>query len=272
MFYTGEGPFPGIIDLYTLGGTVCEPRAALLANKGFVVFALAFYGYQDMPKTVDKLDLEYFEEGVTFLQMQPKVKKTGIGILSISKSGDLALSMASFLPNISATVCINACNANVMFPLHYKDVVIPPLIPNQQNITTTPSGIANVLNTLPDVTAEENRATVIPIERASCRFLFIVSGDDRNWNSTLFAEQACGRLKAHGKANYDMVSYPTAGHFMEVPYMPHHPSGLHAAVGQVVTFGGEPKAHAHAQVDAWRRVEEFFKKNLNSVDYLKSSL
>lgn len=73
MCSTGEGPFPGIIDLYTLGGTVCEPRAALLANKGFVVFALAFYGYQDMPKTVDKLDLEYFEEGVRFLQTQPKV-------------------------------------------------------------------------------------------------------------------------------------------------------------------------------------------------------
>lgn len=75
MCPTGEGPFPGIIDLYTLGGTVCEPRAALLANKGFVVFALAFYGYQDMPKTVDRLDLEYFEEGVTFLQTQPKVSR-----------------------------------------------------------------------------------------------------------------------------------------------------------------------------------------------------
>ncbi|XP_047006996.1 acyl-coenzyme A thioesterase 1 isoform X1 [Ictalurus punctatus] len=268
----GEGPFPGIIDLYTLGGTVCEPRAALLANKGFVVFALAFYGYQDMPKTVDRLDLEYFEEGVTFLQTQPKVKKTGIGVLSISKSGDLALSMSSFLPNVSATVCINACIANTLLPLHYKDMVIPPLIPNYQNVTTTPSGVDNVLNALPNVSAEENRCTVIPIERASCRFLFIVSGDDRNWNSAFFAEQACGRLKAHGKANYDMVSYPTAGHFMEVPYMPHYPSGFHAAVGSVVAFGGEPKAHAYAQVDAWRRVQEFFQKHLNGDECLRSSL
>ncbi|XP_026779538.3 acyl-coenzyme A thioesterase 5 [Pangasianodon hypophthalmus] len=259
----GEGPFPGIIDLYTLGGTVCEPRAALLANKGFVVFALAFYGYQDMPKTVDKLDLEYFEEGVTFLQMQPKVKKTGIGIISISKSGDLALSMASFLPNISATVCINTCNANVLFPLHYKDVVIPSFVGSTKRIRVTKSGILDIRDILNDPMEEEkDRATVIPIERASCRFLFIVSGDDRNWNSSFFAEQACSRLKAHGKANYDMVSYPTAGHFMEVPYMPHHPSGLHAAVSQVVTFGGEPKAHAHAQVDAWRRVQEFLKTHL----------
>ncbi|KAK2864349.1 hypothetical protein Q7C36_003503 [Tachysurus vachellii] len=259
----GEGPFPGIIDLYTLGGTVCEPRAALLANKGFVVFALAFYGYQDMPKTVDKIDLEYFEEGVRFLQTQPKVKKSGIGIISISKSGDLALSMASFLPNISATVCINTCSANVLFPLLYKDMIIPAFSGNHKSAKVTSSGILDIRDILNDPMKEEKtRATVIPIERASCSFLFIVSGDDRNWNSGFFAEQVCKRLKAHGKANYDLVTYPTAGHFMEVPYMPHHPSGLHAAVGQVVAFGGEPKAHAAAQVDAWKRIQNFLKSHL----------
>ncbi|XP_058235620.1 acyl-coenzyme A thioesterase 5 [Hemibagrus wyckioides] len=259
----GEGPFPGIIDLYTLGGTVCEPRASLLANKGFVVFALAFYGYQDMPKTVDKLDLEYFEEGVRFLQMQPKVKKSGIGIVSISKSGDLALSMASFLPDISATVCINTCNANSVFPLHYKDTIIPGFVGSKKRITVTKSGILDIRDILNDPMEEEKtRATVIPIERAGCRFLFIVSGDDRNWNSAFFAQQACNRLKAHGKANYDLVTYPTAGHFMEVPYMPHHPSGLHAAVNQVVVFGGEPKAHADAQVNAWGKIQSFLKSHL----------
>ncbi|XP_053344907.1 acyl-coenzyme A thioesterase 2, mitochondrial-like [Clarias gariepinus] len=268
----GEGPFPGIIDLYTLGGTVCEPRAALLANKGFVVFALAFYGYQDMPKTVNTLHLEYFEEGLTFLQEHPKVKKTGMGILSLSKGGDLALSMASFLPNVASIICINGCNANTMFPLHYKDMVIPPLILNMQNVITTPSGIAEVLNVFPDVTAEETRDLIIPIERASCKFLFIVSGDDKNWNSTFFASQACSRLKAHGKANYETANYPKAGHFMEVPYMPHCPSGFNGAVEQVIEFGGEPKAHADAQVDAWRRVEVFFKKHLNGVDFIKASL
>lgn len=69
----GPGPFPGIVDLYTLGGGPSEPRASLLANKGFMVLALAFYRYKDLPKKVDKLDLDYFEEGVRFLQKQPKV-------------------------------------------------------------------------------------------------------------------------------------------------------------------------------------------------------
>ena len=61
------------MDLYTLGGGPSESRASLMANKGFVVLALAFYRYKDLPKTIDQLDLEYFEEGVHFLQQQPKV-------------------------------------------------------------------------------------------------------------------------------------------------------------------------------------------------------
>ncbi|KAK1796090.1 hypothetical protein P4O66_009178 [Electrophorus voltai] len=258
----GDGPFPGIIILITLGGIASEPQAALLANRGFVVLALAIFGYQDARKKVDEVHLEYFEEAIAFLQTQPKVQQTGVGILSFSKSGDLALSMASFLTNVKATVCINGCNANVLFPLHYKDMVIPPLLANTAKITIMKSGILDIRDAVKDPMEKENLATVIPIERASSKFLFIVSEDDRNWNSVYFAEMACSRLRAHGKTDYEMVSYPKAGHYVQVPYMPHYPSGIHAAVGQVVAFGGEPKVHAHAEVDAWGRILEFFKKSL----------
>lgn len=85
MCCTGEGPFPGIITLYTLSGIVFEPQAALPANKGFVVFALALYGYQNIPKMMDKLDLEYFEEGLTFLHMHPKVSSIKKNVTDLIK-------------------------------------------------------------------------------------------------------------------------------------------------------------------------------------------
>ncbi|CDQ88479.1 unnamed protein product [Oncorhynchus mykiss] len=70
----GQGSFPGVLDVYILGGGLSEVRASLLANKGFVVLALAYYGYQDMPRNVPKhFDLEYFEEAITFLRRQPQV-------------------------------------------------------------------------------------------------------------------------------------------------------------------------------------------------------
>ena len=47
--------------------------------------------------------------------------------------------------------------------------------------------------------------TIIPIERADANFLFLVSLDDRNWKSEMFADIAVERLKQAGKSNY-MVS------------------------------------------------------------------
>lgn len=260
----GNGPFPGIIDLYTFGGGLTEPRASLLASKGFVVLALAYYRYQDLPKNPKNLDLEYFEEAVTYLRKQPEVKGPGIGIISISHSGGLALSMASFLSGISATVCINACNANTVLPLHYKDIVVHPLPPVMKNVKTTESGLLDIRDALPDPTMKEYRASLIPIERATCHFLFAASEDDHNWNSTLFANRAAETLTNHGKKSFEVVTYPKAGHFLEVPYMPYCPSGFHAAVGSVVVFGGEPKAHSEAQLDLWERVQEFFKSHLDN--------
>ena len=193
-----------------------------------------------------------------------QVKGPGIGIISISHSGGLALSMSSFLSGISATVCINGCNANTVIPLHYKDLIIPPLNPVPKNIIFTDSGLLYVRNCLPDPSLEKNRASQFPIERASCHFLFAVSEDDHNWNSVFFANQAAATLRSHGKESFQVVTYPKAGHFLEVPYMPHCPSGFHAVVGSEVTFGGEPKAHSEAQLDLWERVQQFFKSHLDN--------
>lgn len=193
-----------------------------------------------------------------------QVKGPGIGIISISHSGGMALAMSSFLSGISATVCINACNANTVLPLRYKDLVIPPITPDIDNIKITESGLIDIRDATPDPSLPQHQASVFPIERASCHFLFAASEDDHNWNSAFFAEQAATTLKKHGKDSFQVVTYPKAGHFLEVPHMPYCPSSFHGAVGMEVPFGGEPKAHAEAQLDLWERVQEFFKSHLGS--------
>ncbi|MGH0145959.1 UNVERIFIED_CONTAM: hypothetical protein FKN15_007086 [Acipenser sinensis] len=192
------------------GGGLPEYRASLLASRGFAVLALAYYSYLDLPKDMRELELEYFEEAVSFLRTHPQVKGPGIGVLAISKSGDLALSMASFLPGISATVSINGCNANTLFPLRYKGTVVPPLSFKTSRLFLTKSGIANIRDTLNNPTEGENRQSVIPIEQAQCRFLFVVAEDDQNWKSPFYAEEAAKRLREHGKENCEVVVYPGA--------------------------------------------------------------
>ncbi|XP_039548458.1 acyl-coenzyme A thioesterase 6-like [Pimephales promelas] len=263
----GKGPFPGILDTNVLTAPPFELRAALLAKRGFAVLALAFHGYQDLPKNPDKFHLEYFEEGIDLLRQQPEVKDQKIGLVSISKSGDLALSMATFLPGISATVCVNGCMANTLIPIYYKDICVPPLMFDVKRSKMTPLGLLDVGDCMNDPMSKEGLPSVIPIERASGQFMFIVSEADRNWQSAYYAKLACDRLKAHGKNNYELVKYEKAGHFIEVPYMPFCLANFHAAANHVVFFGGEPKAHSEAQCDAWQRIVNFFKKHLAAADH-----
>uniref|UniRef100_A0A7M4G2Z8 Acyl-CoA thioesterase 6 n=1 Tax=Crocodylus porosus TaxID=8502 RepID=A0A7M4G2Z8_CROPO len=84
----GDGPFPGIIDLYGTGGGLPEYRACLLANHGFATLALAYYNYEDLPKEMTEFHLEYFEEAVNYMLEHPQVKGPGVGLLGISKGGD----------------------------------------------------------------------------------------------------------------------------------------------------------------------------------------
>ncbi|XP_041615503.1 acyl-coenzyme A thioesterase 2, mitochondrial-like isoform X3 [Vulpes lagopus] len=79
------GPFPGIVDIYGVGSGLLEYRASLLAGKGFAVMALAYHNYEDLPKGLEILHLEYFEEAVNYLLDHPQVKGPGVGLLGTSK-------------------------------------------------------------------------------------------------------------------------------------------------------------------------------------------
>ncbi|XP_074091864.1 acyl-coenzyme A thioesterase 5-like isoform X1 [Macrotis lagotis] len=70
----GAGPFPGIIDLYGTGGGLCEYRASLLAGHGFAVLALAYFRFEDLPKALNDIHLEYFEEALDYMLQHPEME------------------------------------------------------------------------------------------------------------------------------------------------------------------------------------------------------
>lgn len=66
-----------MIDLFGGAGGLIEFRAGLLASRGFAVLALAFFAYDDLPRALTQLDLEYFEEAAELLLRHPKVSLCG---------------------------------------------------------------------------------------------------------------------------------------------------------------------------------------------------
>nr|XP_051681974.1 acyl-coenzyme A thioesterase 1 isoform X2 [Oryctolagus cuniculus] len=177
----GPGPFPGIMDIFGVGGGLLEYRASLLAGKGFAVMALAYYNYDDLPKSMDTLHLEYFEEAVNYLISRPEVKGPGIGLLGHSKGGELCLTMTSFLKGITAAVIINGSIANVGGTLRYKDMTLPPIGANRSRIKMTKEGFADIVDALNSPLEGPDQKSLIPVERSECTFLFLVGQDDHNW-------------------------------------------------------------------------------------------
>ncbi|XP_078515789.1 acyl-coenzyme A thioesterase 2, mitochondrial-like isoform X2 [Lissotriton helveticus] len=192
-----------------------------------------------------------------------KVKGPGIGLLGHSKGGDLVLSMASLLKGITATATINGAITTVGAALHYKDLVLAPIGIEGKRITLPQPGIANIVNCLDDPLAPENRKSLIPVEKAEGKFLFIVGEDDQNWKSEFMANAAANIVQAHGKERPEVVVYPGAGHYIEPPYFPMCAASMHLLVGMPVVWGGEPGAHSRAQEGAWKKIQVFFRKHLD---------
>ncbi|XP_042548541.1 acyl-coenzyme A thioesterase 1-like [Dipodomys spectabilis] len=262
----GPGPFPGIIDLFGVGGGLLEYRASLLAGKGFAVMALAYYNYDDLPKDMTILHLEYFEEAVSYLLRHPQVKGSGVGVLGISKGGELGIAMASFLKGITAAVIINGSLSSVGGTICYKDETVPPVGMDHSRVTTTKDGIMDIVDGINNPLEGPDQKSIFPVERSDTAFLFLVGQDDHNWKSEFYANMTSQRLEAHGKKKPQIILYPEAGHYIEPPYFPLCRAGMHFLVRANILFGGEPRPHAMAQLDAWKQLQTFFHKHLGGTE------
>uniref|UniRef100_A0A3Q3R1X9 BAAT/Acyl-CoA thioester hydrolase C-terminal domain-containing protein n=1 Tax=Monopterus albus TaxID=43700 RepID=A0A3Q3R1X9_MONAL len=197
-------------------------------------------------------------------QLHPPVGSKGVGILSRSKASDIALSIAAFVPGVEATMWINGCSANMVTPLYYKNKqLLPVLLYDKKKVVHTSSGAGIIKYVLNSTLTEENKATLIPIEQAKGHFLFVAAENDLNLDAKAYMEQLVERLKRHGKENFECVSYPGAGHYLEPPYIPFCPSSFHGVVCMPVLWGGDPRGHPAAEVLVWKKIQDYFRTRLS---------
>lgn len=258
----GEGPFPGVIDMFGGVGGLWEFRASLLACHGFASLSLAYFAYDDLPQNPSEVDLDYFEEAADLLLRHPKVLGPGIGVVGVSKGAEIALLMATFLKQVKATVCINGPTSINGYPVHYRDRRMPCLPYYMEGIILTDSGAVDIHRILRDPRAPVYQDFMIPVEKASGHILFVVGGKDRNCNSKMYAEEAIERLKRHDKRNARLLIYEGAGHLIEPPSSPFCSRSHFPNYSQPMLWGGELVAHAKAQEHSWVAIQKFFQQYL----------
>jgi dipeptidyl aminopeptidase/acylaminoacyl peptidase len=112
--------FQGVIDLPGSHGGLVEFKAALLASNGFTALSLAYYNYDDLTKSLQDLELEYFQEAVEWLKKHPLVVPGGVGVLGISHGADIALLLAANCNDVAATVWVNGDHGLCAYPIQHK--------------------------------------------------------------------------------------------------------------------------------------------------------
>jgi len=277
----GPGPHPAIIVLNGSDGGLRENPAALLASHGYAALALAYFNYEDLPRSLTDIPLEYFETAIAWLQAQEAVNAEKIAVIGLSRGGELALLLGSLFPAIKAVV----------------SGAPSPFIQAGINETGRPSGPAWTFHDepLPHVNVHVNffiaitlcwqafkhhafamrtmflttlkdrnnleRAT-IQVENIQGPVLLISGEDDQLWPSTLFAERIMDRLAQHQHPYpYEHLRYKGAGHFVCFPYgLPSLPPYVQPAPG--IAFGGSIAANAHSVRDSWPKILAFLEKAL----------
>jgi dienelactone hydrolase len=276
----GTGPSPVVIAVSGSGGGAPAGKAALLASRGFAALALGYFNYPGRPAQLAEQPLEYFEQAIRRLQQRPDIDGTRIGVTGISRGGELALLLGSTFPQIRCVVAYQPsafvgrgvgrdASARSAWsrggePLPYlrwrgdTDIYAPPGDGDEQPYILARGFLA----------ALEDRAAagaaVIPVERITGALLLISGQDDQMWPSTLYADLVVRRLAARGHQHpYRHVSYPDAGHLIVAPNIATTVShGRHAVIGRDFLYGGQPKAQARANLDAWAQELAFFREHL----------
>lgn len=104
----GSGPFPGVLDIASGAGRIEENRPALFAHHGFISLALAYFFYDDLPKTmIDFKDMRIFDAAIDWLSRHELVQPGGIGMIGLSFGVLPIMSLVMHNDKIASAICVN---------------------------------------------------------------------------------------------------------------------------------------------------------------------
>jgi dienelactone hydrolase len=266
LFVPGaDGQHPGVLVLGGWEGGVPLEEAAWLASHGFAAFALAYFRYENLPKALEGIPLEYFGNALMWMMKRPEIFPDQIAVMGTTRGAELALQLGSMYTPIKAVVAYTPANLRGPASTWYGTPISLPyawtwrgqplayLRPRLQWDPLTSHG------------AVYNAA--IKVEDTGGPILVICGDDDEVWPTAMMADAIVGRLKsAHFSHSVEVLKYPRAGHQAGRPeIVPSWQGALpHPVTGRGVIFGGTPKGNAESSLDAIPKVLEFLRTNLET--------
>ena len=242
-------------------GGLLEYRAALLASYGFVVFALAFFDYKDLPASHSNLDFSYFVEAAEWLAHHENVSQNGIGIVGVSYGGQIALQLAAECPIITAVVAISSPHL-LLTPVMYKGKSIGYQHVWSLNDVTILGDDTIYFRDSVDIYSDEMQRLEINVENITGKILVICGMEDKCASTGEMASRMEKRLKVHKRPELQRLDYPGTGHLIEPPFMPLCSISYHKSYSAYFLWGGNVVEHSIAQEHSWKAIREFLRKHV----------
>jgi dienelactone hydrolase len=250
----GSAPHPGVLVLGGSEGGLPSRRAAWLASHGYAALALAYFRYEDLPARLEAIPLEYFGQALAWMISRPEILPERIGVMGVSRGGELALQLGSMYSQIKTVVAYvpsdtrrrACCGDNaVPYAWTWKGAALAFVGRNEHGL--------------------DAMQAAIDVENTKGPILLIAGEQDRVWDSSGMSRTVVARLKhAHFEYPVESLTYAHAGHIAGRPeIVPEwHGELRHPVSGRPTSYGGTPEGNAMSSIDATPKVLEFLRKNL----------
>lgn len=267
--FTPKNPHAAVMVLAGSRGGIPETRAEALAEQGFCVLALAYFGVDPLPKRLQRVPLEYFETALDFL----KNRSEKIGVWGTSRGAELALILGTLFPkkidaiaaHVPSSVIYGAFEDLSIPAWLYRGKTLAPSAPFRFTASSTGANQESAIQTTPCFLKSMSDSmafavSAICVEKLRCPLLLISAGDDQMWPSGVFAEQIVARLKAYGSSiSVKHLHYPDVGHAPSTGA-----AGLHLVWQKWFSYGGKPEDNAHAAIDWVDQTLAFFQRQFTA--------
>lgn len=276
------GSHPAVLVVGGSGGGLAwsQEMAALLASHGFAALALAYFAIDGLPSTLDRIPLEYFDVAMEWMAAQPGVAGDRIGVVGLSRGGELALLLGATFPRIRAVVSYvpsgilwpaYPANGHGAWTLRGQEIPFATTLTHEEWDQALADGRAREDTfdwyLLPLADPDYIQRVGIPVERINGPVLMISGKDDRLWPSTALTEFAMRRLQQKNFSHqFEHLCYEDAGHSIAWPSGPTTMlRSVHPLSGEQMEMGGTPEGNARARSDSWPRMLEFLRSSLAQV-------
>lgn len=241
--------------------------AEKLAENGIAALAVAYFGVDGLPTTLNEIPLEYFTNAVNFIDHHPQLTRNQcgqIGVVGSSRGAELALLLGAHNSNFAPIVALSpsshvwggAGNTSAAWTYNGEPM---NFVPRHSNPNYDVSRFVGVDYFHKDLQHTDADAAQIPVSAIAGQVLLLAGTDDQLWPSADMARTLEQQFfAAQQPSKVQALYFKAAGHVI-APGAPSNITEVTTPEGTTIVLGGNPTANQSAQDASLEAMVELFK-------------